>query len=189
MKEIEELAVLLKNERPQEWESFPDIELYKDQLLGYMQRQRIWSKGDDALTGAMISNYIKMGLMPGPADKKYTREHIAYLTAIQALKQVISVADTGLLLRSRRESDMQRFYEEFRERLNGAMDVSAAGLCDVSDDELASEVLTRALRAYADRIVYERMLAVLREREEARRKDEEEALKKEKEDKKKNKTD
>ena len=83
-----------------------------------------WSKGDDALTGAMISNYIKMGLMPGPADKKYTREHIAYLTAIQALKQVISVADTGLLLRSRRESDMQRFYEEFRERLNGAMDVS-----------------------------------------------------------------
>ena len=82
MKEIEELAVLLKNERPQEWESFPDIELYKDQLLGYMQRQRIWSKGDDALTGAMISNYIKMGLMPGPADKKYTREHIAYLTAI-----------------------------------------------------------------------------------------------------------
>ena len=184
MKEIEELAVLLKNERPQEWESFPDIELYKDQLLGYMQRQRIWSKGDDALTGAMISNYIKMGLMPGPADKKYTREHIAYLTAIQALKQVISVADTGLLLRSRRESDMQRFYEEFRERLNGAMDVSAAGLCDVSDDEL-----TRTLRAYADRIVYERMLAVLREREEARRKDEEEAQKKEKEDKKKNKTD
>ena len=50
-------------------------------------------------------------------------------------------------------------------------------------------LLTRALRAYADRIVYERMLAVLREREEARRKDEEEAQKKEKEDKKKNKTD
>lgn len=66
---------------------------------------------------------------------------------------------------------------------------SFRGLCDVSDDELASEVLTRALRAYADRIVYERMLAVLREREEARRKDEEEAQKKEKEDKKKNKTD
>ena len=106
MKEIEALAALLENERPQEWESFPDIELYKDQLLSYMQRQGIWSKGDDALTGAMISNYIKMGLMPGPVDKKYTREHIAYLTAIQALKQVMSVADTGLLLRCRAESDM-----------------------------------------------------------------------------------
>lgn len=95
MKEIEALAALLENERPQEWENFPDIELYKDQLLSYMQRQGIWSKGDDALTGAMISNYIKMGLMPGPVDKKYTREHIAYLTAIQALKQVMSVADTA----------------------------------------------------------------------------------------------
>ena len=64
LKEIEALAALLENERPQEWENFPDIELYKDQLLSYMQRQGIWSKGDDALTGAMISNYIKMGLMP-----------------------------------------------------------------------------------------------------------------------------
>lgn len=189
LKEIEALAALLENERPQEWENFPDIELYKDQLLSYMQRQGIWSKGDDALTGAMISNYIKMGLMPGPVDKKYTREHIAYLTAIQALKQVMSVADTGLLLRCRAESDMQRFYGLFRAQLDDALNASAAGLRDVGDDDLAAEILARALHAYADRIIYERMLSVLREREEARKRDEEETQKKEKEDKKKGKAD
>ena len=94
-----------------------------------------------------------------------------------------------MLLRCRAESDMQRFYGLFRAQLDDALNASAAGLRDVGDDDLAAEILARALHAYADRIIYERMLSVLREREEARKRDEEETQKKEKEDKKKGKAD
>ena len=41
MEAIRELKERLETERPVEWESFPDIGLYMDQLISYMPRQLI----------------------------------------------------------------------------------------------------------------------------------------------------
>ena len=41
VEEIRELKERLERERPVEWEAFPDIGLYMDQLISYMPRQLI----------------------------------------------------------------------------------------------------------------------------------------------------
>lgn len=69
-----------------------------DQLISYMPRQLIHYGEGEALTSAMVNNYIKDGALPRADGKRYSRTHLAYLTAICALKQVLSVKDAGALL-------------------------------------------------------------------------------------------
>ena len=98
MEEIRALKERLEGERPVDWEGFPDIGLYMDQLINYMPRQLIHYGEGETLTSAMVNNYIKDGAMPRAEGKRYSRTHLAYLTALCALKQVLSVKDAGLLL-------------------------------------------------------------------------------------------
>ena len=93
MEEIRELKERLEGERPVEWEALPDIGLYMDQLISYMPRQLIRYGEGESLTSAMVNNYIKDGAMPRAEGKRYSRTHLAYLTALCALKQVLSVKD------------------------------------------------------------------------------------------------
>ena len=97
MEELEELKRRLEEERPMVWDSFPDIGLYMDQVISYVSRQLISYDGGEALTPAMVNNYIKDGLLPRAEGKKYSKTHLGYLTAICALKQVLSVRDTRTL--------------------------------------------------------------------------------------------
>ena len=98
MEELEELKKRLEEERPMVWDGFPDIGLYMDQVISYVSRQLITYDGGETLTPAMVNNYIKDGLLPRADGKKYARTHLAYLTAICALKQVLSVKETRALL-------------------------------------------------------------------------------------------
>ena len=88
-----QLKQKLATERPVKWSEFPDIGLYKDQVLSYMYRQLINFEEGGQLTSAMVNNYIKDGLLPRADGKKYSREHLAGLTRVP-LKQVLSV-NTG----------------------------------------------------------------------------------------------
>ena len=71
----------------------------------------------------MVNNYIMYGSMPRAEGKRYSRTHLAYLTALCALKQVLSVKDAGLLLAAASEGrPPQKLYEQFREELDRALD-------------------------------------------------------------------
>ena len=123
VEEIRELKERLERERPVEWEAFPDIGLYMDQLISYMPRQLIHYGEGESLTSAMVNNYIKDGAMPRAEGKRYSRTHLAYLTALCALKQVLSVKDAGLLLAAASEGrPPQKLYGQFREELDRALD-------------------------------------------------------------------
>ena len=84
--ELEQLRRELEEKRPLAWDALQDIPLYMDQVLTYMDRQLIKADGSDSLTSAMVNNYTKSGLVPRAAGKKYSRDHLAYLTAICILK-------------------------------------------------------------------------------------------------------
>ncbi|MBF1332199.1 MAG: DUF1836 domain-containing protein, partial [Mogibacterium diversum] len=75
---INELVSRLENSRPESWDKIPDIDLYMDQVIGYMKRQHIGleCEGEETLTPAMINNYMKSSLLPRAHGKKYDREHI-----------------------------------------------------------------------------------------------------------------
>ena len=98
MHDLNELRQRLQTQRPVPWDQLPDFALYMDQVLSYMDRQVIRFGDDDALTAAMVNNYTKSGLVPRAEGKKYSREHLAYLTAICILKRVMSARDMDLLL-------------------------------------------------------------------------------------------
>ena len=90
MEELEELKNRLEQQRPAPWEALPDLNLYMDQVIGYMPRQLIRYGEEEWLTSAMVNNYIKDGLLPRAEGKRYSRTHLAYLTAICALKQALA---------------------------------------------------------------------------------------------------
>ena len=84
-----------------EWERMPEIYLYMDQVLTFMDKQLDLFKRegkDGLLTSSMINNYVKDGVLPRPEQKKYAKEHLALLTMICVLKPVLSIPDISTLL-------------------------------------------------------------------------------------------
>ena len=166
MEELAELKQQLTDQRPDGWDDLPDIPLYMDQVVSYLSRQMISIGDGDGLTSAMINNYIKDGLVERANGKKYGQEHLAYLTAISALKQVMSVREMKVLTtvgREMRSPDKQ--YEYFCQYLDQAM-ADAAGHIDedTADPDLPKLVLDLAMRSYANGLACHRALAILAQR-------------------------
>ncbi len=79
----------------------PDIDLYMDQLLFYIERvfQPLESGSrEKVLTTAMVNNYVKQKLISPPVKKRYSREHIAYLIVISVFKNLFSIQEIHQLL-------------------------------------------------------------------------------------------
>ncbi len=99
MQEIDQ-EMIMKIHIPR-WNELPEIDLYLDQVVGYLEKylgQYNVNKEDKIITKTMINNYVKIGIMPAPEKKKYSRQHIAYLIVICVLKQVYSISDIGKLI-------------------------------------------------------------------------------------------
>ena len=177
MEELAELKQQLADQRPDGWDKLPDIPLYMDQVVSYLSRQMISIGDGDALTSAMINNYIKDGLVERANGKKYGQEHLAYLTAISALKQVMSVREMKVLTTVGREMrEPEKQYEYFCRYLDEAM-AGAAGHIDedTTDHDLPKLVLDLAMRSYANMLACRQALTIL-----ARRTGHEDLLKKKK---------
>ena len=123
MEEISAFRRQLETHRPADWETLPDFPLYMDQVLSYMERQTIRLDESDALTASMVNNYTKNALVPRAEGKKYNRDHLAYLTFVCILKQVMSVRDMDLLIRTELSDDrsVENGYRAFLESLDGAL--------------------------------------------------------------------
>ena len=149
MEEIRDLKERLQEQRPASWENLPDIPLYMDQVLALMGRQTIHFGEEDALTAAMINNYIKDGAAPRAEGKRYNATHLAYLTMICVLKQVLSVKDVALLTRQGMAGGgVQENYDRFCAELSSALNSAADQLpADLEEDELAQTAMhfSRAL--------------------------------------------
>ena len=166
MDSIEELKNRLETSRPEDWELIPDIDLYMDQVISYMTRQHIGLEMDDeeeTLTSAMINNYIKSGLLPRAKGKRYSREHICYLTAICLLKQVISVGETGTLLSNQMEHrDIKDFYKNYNDVINEEYNKVAGSIKkNASEEELAQTALRLAISSYAEKLACKQILRAL----------------------------
>ncbi len=168
MEELRKLKERLTEERPAPWEAMPDLALYMDQLISYMPRQLIRFEESEALTSAMVNNYIKDGLLPRAEGKRYGPTHLAYLTAICALKQVLSVKEMKTLIQKGTGGrEPERLYSHFCRELDCALNETAAGLDETTGQEdLARLALGLALRSYANKLACERVLSLLRDPEE-----------------------
>lgn len=168
MEELRELKERLNQERPASWDALPDIALYMDQIISYMPRQLIRYDESEHLTSAMVNNYIKDGLLPRADGKRYDQTHLAYLTAICALKQVLSVKEMKALIQDGlKDREPERVYNYFCRALNKALSDTANALDEQTERENLSRLaLELALRSYADRLACQRILSLLQESED-----------------------
>ena len=170
MEELLDLKRRLEEERPTDWEHLPDISLYMDQLIGYMPRQLIHFDDRDTLTSAMVNNYIKDGLVPRADGKRYNPTHLGYLTAVCALKKVLSVRDISALIHAGEElgMDAQAMYGYFLRKLDKALADAAEPIDpEAEHKELAKLALELALRSYANQLACQRILDILSSGEDA----------------------
>lgn len=164
LENLDSLRQRMEQERPAPWEALPDLPLYMDQVVSYLGRQLISFGEGDGLTSAMINNYIKDGIVPRAKGKRYEREHLSSLTAVAALKQVLSVRDMGTLIANgAMQGDPRECYEHFCAELDLALKGALEDM-DRSPDpsDLPALALTLALRSYADALACRRILDLLR---------------------------
>lgn len=164
MDELLDLKQRLEHERPIPWDELPDLSLYMDQIIAYMPRQLIHFDEGEALTSAMVNNYIKDGLVPRAEGKRYGPIHLGYLTAVCALKRVLSVRDMKVLISAGEQGDRppQELYGYFLRALDRALNETAQSLDpDAAQEELARIALDLALRSYANQLACARILDIL----------------------------
>lgn len=98
------------------WDQLPDLELYLDQVLLYVNQVTRFKDTSDAklLTASMINNYVKHGYIEKPYKKKYHKKHIARLIAISILKHSFSIQDISRVLANLQDaSDSETLYNTF----------------------------------------------------------------------------
>ena len=176
MDELQNLKSRMEQERPAPWEDLPDIALYMDQLISYMPRQLIRFDEGNVLTSAMVNNYIKDGLVPRAEGKRYGPIHLGYLTAVVALKQVLSVRDIGALMEAGRslEKTPSEQYAYFCNALDQALTDTAQSIDpEAGRSDLARIALDLAVRSYANQLACQRILSILQPHEGKRKKESE----------------
>lgn len=109
----------IKRYQPVPWELIPDLGLYMDQVITFITRMYEPLYGDATggyLSASMINNYVKGKLIPRPEGKKYSREQIAMLAMIVALKQVATMEDIRIMLTLQEGQTIEALYTQFCQR-------------------------------------------------------------------------
>ena len=96
------------------WNELPELDLYMDQVIVLMEKHLNVSKKDKLITPSMINNYVKLGIVPPPQKKKYSKTHIAYLIIICSLKQVMPIPDIKILIDEKlKNSSIEELLNEY----------------------------------------------------------------------------
>ncbi len=124
------------------WEALPDLELYMDQVLSllgkYLEIYYETIGEEKFITSSMINNYVKLGIIPPPVKKKYSKIHLAYLLIICTLKQTLDMATIQKIIPANiSEEEVQKTYDSF-----------------VLNQRKAYRYVTEHVRAVADPILY-----------------------------------
>lgn len=144
------------------WQQLPDIALYMDQVTGYINeifRPLYYRTQEPVLTKAMVNNYVKLRVLRPPENKKYSREHIACLIAICALKQVFSIPEINCLLHTQKDvCPIEKAYDYLCVQLEACLCKAFAGK-EVELPERDEQLLVmRAAQAWADKIFLQKRL-------------------------------
>ena len=107
------------------WEEIPNIDLYLDQVLLYVNQvcAPISPDKDKGLTASMVNNYVKHGYLTKPDKKKYQRKQIARLIAITTLKSVFSIQEIAQTLNTlQTQASSDQLYDAFVDYMNHGID-------------------------------------------------------------------
>ncbi len=95
-KENQLILEKVKQFRLPEFEMIPDVGLYLEQTVQYIN-DCFKLVPEMEITGSMISNYVKQGVVAKSIKKRYYREHIVRLIFLVVAKSVLSLENIRLL--------------------------------------------------------------------------------------------
>jgi hypothetical protein len=153
------------NHRFRRWDQLPDIELYMDQVIGFLEKElRPVLRDNKLITPSMINNYVKLGVIPRPSHKRYGREHLALLVMTCVLKQVVPLPVAGALLPAFEAPDgLAAGYDRFCDTVERALRETCARA--EGDAAFAGEI---ALEAAARRLCVGELVAKSEEKLEGK---------------------
>ena len=97
------MAESVRGFRLPRYEEIPTVGLYLEQTIKYINRF-LAPLGCLELTGSMVSNYVKKGLIPAPVKKQYYPEQISYLFFVALAKNLTSMENIDLLISVQRST-------------------------------------------------------------------------------------
>lgn len=165
-------------------DNYPEMDLYIDQMVSCLNKElELYKTGSSGpVTKAMVSNYTKHKMIPGPDGKKYNKDHLLFMTIVFYLKNSLSMDQIQKLmapLLSNYNSewddaiDLPLLYKAFadftREEEAGLPDrisqkiKDVKKLCakhDAEDDtsELFTLIISLIVESYAERFIAEKLL-------------------------------
>lgn len=170
----------------------PELDFYMDQVISLMEKKlSILSQDeeDKFITPSMINNYVKLGLIPPPKKKRYTKEHLCYLFIICTLKSVIPIPAVSKIIRAETKTrSVYELYDVFCEAYENMLSQANSAAKEITSEEgdkdavLAKLALFMAINASASQLVATGALSCLSEDEPPEEKEKKE--KKEKASKK-----
>jgi len=141
-----------------QWQDFPDIDLYMDQVISVLERYLApFSDEEKSITSTMINNYVKQKMIAPPQNKRYSRPQLAILYVICILKKFMQLSDVHLLLNNllsnRSEEEVYRlFSRELTSALNLLNDKKSydfPALTDETENAVRAACVAYAAISYA----------------------------------------
>ncbi len=170
---LDALIEFLRGYSGARWDEMPDLELYMDQVITYLKRQLAPFQGspdENLVTPSIINNYVKAGFVPRPEKKKYARAHLASLTMACTLKRVLPIESVRRLVARDGAPPDEARYDQFQAAQREAFLEEAQLLEQLkadwpSDSQSLYRLATHfALRAGADRLIADRIMAIIDEK-------------------------
>ena len=151
------------------YQSLPEIELYMDQLISYLNKllsRTCRSEDGEPLTPNRVNNYVKDGRIKRPVQKKYDRDRIAMLYMLCCAKQNLSLPDASALLGTLDKDSTERLYEQFKALQEPIVRSCAEELCntDKNEDAMLQKALELIVRSTAERYMAELVISSLCEK-------------------------
>lgn len=157
------------------WEELPEIDLYLDQVVNFIEKylntiikddtkinnsEKNKSGEEKIITKTMINNYVKQKILDPPEKKKYNKKHIAYLFVICILKQVYSINDIDKLIKlALKTSKPEKAYNKFCIALESAIAFTFAGKEYIDDSHLTFEryILKNVVQSFANKLYVQKV--------------------------------
>lgn len=151
------------------YHEIPDVGLYLEQAAKYIGGC-VSPLGDMALTGSMISNYVKKGLIASPVKKQYSRDQIAHLMFISLAKRVMSLDNLRRIIRLQEQTySTGKAYDYFCDELENYLAYvfgQKAAPDDVGSDNSDEKMILRnTLIAVSHSIYLEKWFQFIQEEE------------------------
>lgn len=162
-----DLSVFMDDFYLPRYDEIPDVGLYLEQTVKYINSY-FKSFPEMELTGSMVSNYVKKGLISNAVKKQYHREQIAQLFFVTVSKPAISIDNLALMLSVQKSTyETSVAYEYMRLELMNLLEYvfgkkEAPDKVGIENTE-QKHLLRTAITAVAHKMYLEKYMAVLLE--------------------------